>query len=146
MDYQINPKDFKPAFRVVGCFVESKGKILILKRIESSVHGNLWGIPSGKIKKDEKPIQAMKRELKEETNIEVSESSFRFLKSYSVRHNPKSDFIYYLFRIELPINSPITISQIEHEVFQWIKPNDEARNLSLVPGTELSIKEFYLNS
>lgn len=56
-------------------FVKNKktGKFLFVLRekIPNITNPGRWGLIGGGIKKDETPLEAMKRELKEETNIEI---------------------------------------------------------------------------
>ncbi len=53
-----------------GVIIE-QGKILVTQRKESSHQGLLWEFPGGKVKEGEEPRGALRRELKEELDIEV---------------------------------------------------------------------------
>ncbi|MGQ9645758.1 MAG: (deoxy)nucleoside triphosphate pyrophosphohydrolase [Thermodesulfobacteriota bacterium] len=55
---------------VAGLMVED-GKILVTKRREDSPHGGLWEFPGGKVNEGEEPRQALRRELREELDIDV---------------------------------------------------------------------------
>lgn len=57
---------------VVGLVIKDN-KVLIGKKVVLDNHplSGCWHIPGGHIKKGEDTIQALKRELKEETNIDV---------------------------------------------------------------------------
>jgi 8-oxo-dGTP diphosphatase len=57
----------------VGVIVNRQREILIAKRLENQHQGGLWEFPGGKVKRDEKVQDALKRELKEEVNITVRE-------------------------------------------------------------------------
>ncbi len=141
MSYEINPKKFKPIHKITGCLVESNGKIILLKRKESSLYGKKWGIPSGKVKEKENLKESMQRELKEETNININSKKFKIIKEYKVRHNPGYDFTYILFHIKIS-DKEIKLNEKEHDEALWISP-PEALNLPLVPGTERCIQDFY---
>ena len=56
---------------VVGIIRNPLGEILIAKRPEHKYKGGLWEFPGGKIEPSETPLDALKRELREELNIEV---------------------------------------------------------------------------
>lgn len=60
--------------RVTGIVIKNK-KLLMLTH-ESGPHNLLW-TPGGGIEKDERPIDALKRELKEELDVEVV--SYKFI-------------------------------------------------------------------
>ena len=53
-----------------GVIIDRK-KVLITQRKEDSPHGLLWEFPGGKVKEEEEPREALRRELKEELDIEV---------------------------------------------------------------------------
>ncbi len=142
MNYTINPPNFKPEFNVVGILVEFDGKIILLHRNDSSPQGNRWGIPSGKVDKNETLIQATERELKEETNLSIKRLEIKYIKTYKVRHYPQQDFIYNLFYVRLEKKERIKINEKEHKDFKWIFPQ-KAIKLNLVPGTEICINDFY---
>tara|TARA_Y100000991_G_scaffold134123_1_gene101045 strand:- start:109 stop:525 length:417 start_codon:yes stop_codon:yes gene_type:complete len=62
---------------VVGIISRDKtlhktSEIVIAKRAKKSVRGNLWEFPGGKVETNETSFDALKRELKEELNINVS--------------------------------------------------------------------------
>lgn len=52
--------------------VNTQNKILIMKRSNNKkIHPNLWGLPAGGVKTNEKLKQAIKREIVEETSLKV---------------------------------------------------------------------------
>ncbi len=78
-----NQMELKPAVEsegvghpicTVGALIsDDEGRVLMIRTQKWS---NLWGIPGGKIKLGEPSAQALRREIKEETNLEVSEIEF----------------------------------------------------------------------
>ncbi len=142
MSYEINPKDFNPLFNVVGCIIESEGQIVLLQRKNSSIQGNKWGIPSGKVEDKEDLLSAIQREIEEETQIKISKDQIKKIKIYRVRHIPGYDFIYYLFYTKIPERHKIKLDKNEHLKAVWINPKDVLK-LPLVEGTEKYIKKFY---
>ena len=58
---------------VITSLIKNKDKFLIVKRKSTSkIHPNLWMFPGGKTKPKEDIIQTLKREIKEETNLEIT--------------------------------------------------------------------------
>ena len=55
---------------VAGLMIE-EGNVLVSQRKEDSPHGGLWEFPGGKVMEGEEPREALRRELKEELDIEV---------------------------------------------------------------------------
>lgn len=52
--------------------VKNEGKYLVVKRSEENTSSGYWAFVSGEIEEDENPRDAAVREIKEETNLEVS--------------------------------------------------------------------------
>lgn len=56
----------------VKCIIEKNGKILLIKESShSSWRPNTWSLPGGKIDKNETFIEALHREMKEETGLKI---------------------------------------------------------------------------
>jgi len=56
----------------IGAFILKDKKILIVKKsLSEKIDAGLWTIPGGKIKKNESIINGLKREVKEEVNLDI---------------------------------------------------------------------------
>ncbi len=63
-----------PPIVTVGALIfDAGGKVLMIRTHKWS---NLWGIPGGKIKWGEPSVEALRREIKEETSLEVTDAQF----------------------------------------------------------------------
>jgi phosphoglycolate phosphatase-like HAD superfamily hydrolase/ADP-ribose pyrophosphatase YjhB (NUDIX family) len=62
-----------PIVTVGGLIFDSSGRVLMVRTHKWS---ELWGIPGGKIKWGESSVDALRRELKEETNLDIVDIEF----------------------------------------------------------------------
>ncbi len=56
---------------VTAALIVGQGKVLVTQRKKESSHGLLWEFPGGKVKEREDPREALRRELKEELDVEA---------------------------------------------------------------------------
>ncbi len=141
MIFRASPEEFNPKFEVVSCLVEFDGKILLLHRQDRKPQGNTWGVPAGKIDEGESPINALLRELKEETGIVITESQLAYFDKLYVKY-PEFDFVYYMFHLKLADKPSILINSTEHKTFEWASP-EEALEKQLILDQDFCIKLFY---
>jgi phosphoglycolate phosphatase-like HAD superfamily hydrolase/ADP-ribose pyrophosphatase YjhB (NUDIX family) len=66
-------EDHPPIVTVGGLIFDEAGHVLMLRTHKWS---NLWGIPGGKIKWGEPAMEALRREIKEETALDVVDTEF----------------------------------------------------------------------
>jgi A/G-specific adenine glycosylase len=65
-----------PIYDVAISVIEYQNKILITKRENTKFLSGLWEFPGGKIEKNETAVDAIIREVKEETNLTISNPVF----------------------------------------------------------------------
>ncbi|MDD9946803.1 MAG: (deoxy)nucleoside triphosphate pyrophosphohydrolase [Myxococcales bacterium] len=58
--------------RVVAALIEQDGRYLITQRRDSAVLAGLWEFPGGRVEGEETDAQALKREIRERLDVEVS--------------------------------------------------------------------------
>lgn len=68
---------------VVGIIKNKNNEVLIAKRPSHFSQGGLWEFPGGKIEKNETPLQALQRELKEELALHTISADFWFHAEYA---------------------------------------------------------------
>jgi len=56
---------------VAAALTIGQGKLLVTQRKKNSSHGLLWEFPGGKVEEGEDPRGALRRELKEELDVEM---------------------------------------------------------------------------
>jgi 8-oxo-dGTP pyrophosphatase MutT (NUDIX family) len=107
------------ALDVVACYIQSGDVFLLLKRSQHKPHGNRWGLPAGKVDGDETPLEAIVREVREETGISVNPFECRALPSLWVEHEGFS-FRYHSFMVTLPSIPSIELNTEEHSDYTWV--------------------------
>lgn len=141
MIYKNRPKKFTPRFEIVSCYIECNGKILLLHRHENKSEGNRWGVPAGKIDLGENELEAMAREIKEETGQLISKLDLTYLDKVYVKY-PEYHFVYHMFRTKLDKLPQVILSKNEHQDYDWVSPKD-ALTYPLVRELDRCIKMFY---
>ncbi len=110
----------KPFKLVVRALIkDEKDKILMLKRsIHSRSNPGLWELPGGKVEIGEDFDQALIREIKEETglNITLKKAIGVAQQEHGHRHS-----LHLILLVE--VNSGKLRISDEHEQYQWIKVN-----------------------
>ena len=124
----------------VDIFVCCGDEILYLRRANYlKFNRGKWCIPGGSIDKGEKGPEAATRELKEETNISITNPKFLFEHTYE---NGKTTSVY---MIELSNKPEVKISR-EHAQYKWLT-FDQVNKMKekFPPETFEIIEKFYKN-
>lgn len=101
--------------QAVIAIIKHKNKFFIQKRPSYGLLADLWEFPGGKIKKNEKPLTALKREIKEELRSEVLKATYLF----SVQH------YYTQYRVHLHVFSCVLKENPPKNTFrQWATLKD----------------------
>lgn len=136
------PVNFQPKMEASACYLEVQDLILLIQQEKGKADEGQWGVPAGKLEQGETPEIAAKRELFEETGIQIqSHSQFVYLRTLYIR-KPDLDYIYYMFKVYLNQQSPIRLS-LEHSNYRWANSEDLA-NLPLRPGVKEALN-YYRN-
>jgi len=115
---------------VVTCFLEYENRILILKRSNRvKTYKGHWAGISGYIEKDETPLDAAKKEIKEETGI-ASKDCRLIRKGKVINISSEYDGKIYAWIIH-PFLFATKTNEIlldwEHTEYRWITPRDIRR-------------------
>ncbi|HWY64274.1 MAG TPA: (deoxy)nucleoside triphosphate pyrophosphohydrolase [Rhizomicrobium sp.] len=126
----------QPLLLVVAvALVDADGRVLIAQRPEGRSMAGLWEFPGGKIEADERPEDALIRELREELGIAVKEAClapFTF-----------ASHTYGAFHLLMPLyvcrRWEGTPQPKHHAALKWVRPKDmkdypmPAADLPLIP-------------
>ncbi len=125
MVYSTPSPQFKPLFEISAVYIENDDLILLLHRQKNKSQGNKWGIPGGKVGKQETPLQAVIREVREETGYDISRQEIEAVGTLYIEYNERDHFIYHMFRTELQGDpGAVKINFDEHKGFTWVTPSD----------------------
>jgi 8-oxo-dGTP pyrophosphatase MutT (NUDIX family) len=136
--------DFQPIAQVSICFIEVDGKILLLKNINKKIENNTWSAPGGKLEAYETPLEALHREVLEETGLTLEINDQMFKHTLYSRFCT-IDSILHIFKTHLPgqiIDYPIALNPQEHSEYLWISPHDSLE-LNLMKGEHEIINLLY---
>lgn len=120
-------------------FSSKKDKFLIVKRSESKKsHPGMWEFPGGKVNPEEKPREAVIRELREETKLHGQ--VIRTGEKGAVRYQEGSYMIHpFLIMVD---SGKVRLSK-EHSEYEWIDIED-IEKYNTVPGIEEELRSLKL--
>ena len=103
---------------VVAALIRRQGKFLICRRPAHKARGLLWEFVGGKVEEGESKEQALKRECKEELNIEIAVGE----QFAQVTHEYADTTVHLtLFNAVITGGEP---QMIEHSAIMWISPEE----------------------
>ncbi|MEN3931677.1 (deoxy)nucleoside triphosphate pyrophosphohydrolase [Microvirga sp. W0021] len=124
-------QDIKLLLVVAVALVDQDNRILLAQRPEGKQLAGLWEFPGGKLEPNERPEQALIRELKEELGIDVKEDCLAPLTFAS--------FAYEEFHLLMPLyicrRWEGFVQSREGQALKWVKPLD-LRQYPMPPADE----------
>ncbi|HUS34980.1 MAG TPA: NUDIX domain-containing protein, partial [Verrucomicrobiae bacterium] len=110
----------KSAFPIttVGALIFNPAREVLM--IRTHKWSNLWGIPGGKIKWGETAKDALLREIKEETNLDVTNIQFAMVQDCIRSKEFFKEAHFVLLNYTCDTNSTAVILNDEAEEFQWL--------------------------
>lgn len=113
------------------------GKILVLQRSVKSGAGGKWSLPGGALEVDEQPYESIRREIEEETSLQVHDIRPFFVLSYQNSEGDKVVMLGYQAATE----SDNVQLNWEHDAFRWVD-HDEALELDLTADGRSFLERF----
>ncbi len=106
--------------------------ILVMRRLPGGSVGGLWEFPGGKAEKGERPREALIREWKEETGLEIAVGDEIARGEF---HHTGVPITLIAFNVELS-STDSDPDLREHDAFQWVNPRQLSR-LALVDSDRI---------
>ncbi len=109
----------------VACkaFVVEDGKLLLVKRASDDVHHpNIWELPGGRMGPGENPFEGLRRELKEETGLDIEVKQPLNIQHFTRMDGQVITMIIFLCN---KLSGEVNLSH-EHANFDWI-PLEKAK-------------------
>lgn len=128
-----HPDPPTPLIPVLAAVIRRDGRYLLARRPAHKRHGGLWEFPGGKLEPGESWLEAARRELREELEVEVvvvGEPVFR-------RRDPGSPFEIVFVPVEIE-GDP---RAVEHQELRWVAA-DSLRALELAPTDRAFVDSF----
>jgi 8-oxo-dGTP pyrophosphatase MutT (NUDIX family) len=104
---------------------------------------DLWGIPGGKIKFGETSLAALRREIQEETNLEVEE--IKFVLSQDCIHSKEfyrdAHFVLLNYTCRRAGREQVKLND-EAQEFRWVSPS-EAQGMALNNPTRILLRSLF---
>lgn len=123
---------------VVTGLVKYKDKFLIVKRNSNmEMYPNKWSFPGGKVIPGETLFETLKREIKEETNLDI-ENRKEFISDFSFQRPFGKSTMGFCFLVNAKHNN-VKINE-EFTDFTWITQN-EINNYDLIQPLKTEIKK-----
>ncbi len=125
-----------PVATVGGLIFNDRGEVLMVRTHKWS---NLWGIPGGKIQWSEPAIDALRREVKEETALDVDDVRFVLVQDCIHSREFYRDAHFVLLNYTCRVTGSDTVT-LDHEAqeFRWL-PIRDALQLALNHPTRVLI-------
>ena len=149
-------KDYKHTIPVTG-IIENNGKFLFIRRSRLSTNmPGKWVFPGGKCEKGEDVIEALYRELKEETGLSFT-NDIAFLSSYQfLRKEDQSSSEGLVFLVRSQDRN--IKKDFSGEEYKWINPEDicdykfkyddikdyDIENNVTIPGMEVHVRNAFI--
>ncbi len=134
---------FTQTFGVVGAIIEKDGKILLVKETKITAKGK-WSHPAGWLEVGENPINAVKREVKEETGFDFEPQNI--LGVYSLLKDEANATHHAIKLIYIGTISDEETAELADDVSEtkWFTP-EEIELMDLKTLRDLDIKQMTKN-
>lgn len=127
-------------------FIVNENKLLIIKRSDDNVQKpGIWEIPGGRLNPNEDQIVGLKREIKEETNLDIDVIKPLTIRKFTREDNQKIELTNFLCKLPDALNNKLKLSK-EHTDYEWVELNKVKDRITDFFHKEVDlIKQHYRN-
>jgi phosphoglycolate phosphatase len=129
-------ENIEPPLATVGALIFNAKKEVLMIRTQK--WSGLWGIPGGKIKRGESSLAALRREIKEETGLNITDIKFVLVQDCisSKEFYRDAHFVLLNYTCKCVAKHPRVVLNEEAREFQWLKLT-AAKKLKLNKPTKI---------
>jgi mutator protein MutT len=124
----------------VGIFIEYQNKFLIIRRLAGQHEGNKWGLVGGKIEEGETPLEAISREIIEETDLHISNGNILFLKTFDLAYQD-GIWCFHVFKAVLDKKPKVKINPEIFQDYKWVTRQQCLKLPELMSGLITILKD-----
>lgn len=127
----------------VGALIRNQDRELLLVRRARDPGKGKWGLPGGFVDREETVEQALGREVREETGLDLVEA--RYLMSHPNQYryggmvSPVID-LFYLCRVDEGEEIELAADELDHH--EWVRPNDTHLQQMAFRSNRLAIEHW----
>lgn len=128
---------------VVGAvIVNEKNEFLILSRKKDDFMGGIDELPSGNMEKNETLYDAMVREVKEETNLDVTNIA-SYINSFDYISGSGKKAREYNFLVNVKSIDEVKIT--EHDEYKWLSIEEVRKNIKITDEVKFTLEMYNYN-
>lgn len=128
---------------VVGAVIINERKeFLILSRKEDDFMGGIDELPSGNMEKEETVYEALVREVKEETNLDVT-NVVSYINSFDYVSGSGKNAREYNFLVNVKSTDDVRIT--EHDEYKWLSIDEARNNNKITDEVKFTLEMSYFN-
>jgi 8-oxo-dGTP diphosphatase len=108
---------------VVGAVIANDGQVLLLRRPQTDFMGGIYELPSGKVEPGESLDTALRREVREETGLDVTTLD-SYLGSFDYTSASGRKSRQFNFTTAVAVTEPVRLQ--EHDAHLWTAPTADS--------------------
>lgn len=128
---------------VVGAILlNEKNEILVMTRKKDDFMGGIDELPSGNMESGENIYEALYREVKEETNLDI-EKVLSYINSFDYISGSGKKARQFNFAVK--VKSIDNIQLTEHDSYKWVIIDEARNNSNITDEVKFSLEIYYFN-